>query len=132
MSEEMNYTLTPKGLLHTEGMYEQAIDEAVSGLTRYCMQHGCGLAIVDGQLRFVTLTREPAREDGVDRSDCVDAGAVKAPPVPEDGVLAMMRMPIPLADLVKLGRAIQGLYGDSVKMRQELQGWLSFVKEGGR
>jgi hypothetical protein len=129
---EGTFELTPKGLLYDAGWDDRVINEAVGELTRYCMQHGCGLAIVDGQLRFVTLTREPAREDGVDRSDCVDAGAVKAPPVPEDGVLAMMRMPIPLGDLVKLGTAIQGLYGDSVKMRQELQGWLSFVKEGGR
>lgn len=129
MSEEMNYTLTPKGLLYTEGMYEQAIDEAVGGLTRYCLQHGCGLAIVEGELRFVTLTREPVREDGIDG---IDAEPVKAPPVPEDGVVAMVRLPMKVPALVKMMEALQASCEEKLFMRERPQGWLSFVKEGGR
>lgn len=131
MSEE-TFTLTPKGLLYSAGMYDRAINEAVGELTRYCMQHGCGLAIVDGQLRFVTLTREPGSEDGVDgidRIDRIDEGKAAAVPVPEDEVVAMVRMPVGLGDLVKLCQFIEASHGAAVKMRERPRGWLSFVKE---
>lgn len=129
MSEE-TFKLTPKGLLFAAGWDDRVINEAVGELTRYCMQHGCGLAIVEGELRFVRLTREPVR-DGDDGIDGVDAGAAKAPPVPEDGVVAMVKLPVGVTPLVRMSEALQAASAEKLFMREQPKGWLSFVKEGG-